>query len=129
MILEKILSLSSRIEKEMNGALTTTLILYFIGTSKKVYGYQIKKNLKLLNNLDIQSSTLYTILRKLENNHKLVESEKPDIRRFYKLTDTGKEELQSLIDIWVEHINHSSEIVERIKRSLKTQAKFGEIVS
>lgn len=60
------------------------------------YGYQMIKDISAY--IDISESTLYPILRRLEAD-KLVETRNVEhnnrIRRYFRLTDRGKEHLQN----------------------------------
>ena len=68
------------------------------------YGYDITQKLRKLGFTDVVEGTVYTILVRLEKN-KLVETEKKPSevgppRKFYKLTDGGREELQNFWAKW-----------------------------
>lgn len=71
---------------------------------KETYGYEITRQLNTLGFSDVVEGTVYTILVRLEKN-KLVNIEKKSSslgppRKFYTLTDEGREELQRFWAKW-----------------------------
>lgn len=66
---------------------------------KESYGYQIIKDISAC--IEISESTLYPILRRLEAEH-YVETHNAEhnnrIRRYYRITESGKLHLQKFID-------------------------------
>lgn len=95
-------SLISRFDKEIKGSLITLLILLIIKQNNKTYGYEIKKFLKELIPMDefLPDSSLYTILRSLQNRYELIESEQGETKVYYSITPKGEEELNLSIDYW-----------------------------
>ena len=70
------------------------------------YGYQIIKDVKPY--LEISESTLYPILRRLENAQLLtVRSEEYNgrLRKYYHLTELGKERIEAFKSEWKEMIS------------------------
>lgn len=72
--------------------------------NKETYGYEITRQLNDLGFTDIVEGTVYTILVRLEK-HKLVNMEKKPSdmgppRKFYTLSDTGREELTLFWHKW-----------------------------
>lgn len=73
------------------------------------YGYQIIKDVSQC--IDISESTLYPILKRLEN-HAFVETYTVEhngrLRKYYQLTISGKEHLQDFLKGWqqIENIYH-----------------------
>ncbi|QAT39079.1 PadR family transcriptional regulator [Clostridium sp. JN-9] len=70
----------------------------------ETYGYEITRQLNALGFSDVVDGTVYTILVRLEKN-KLVEiTKKPSDmgppRKFFKLNDAGREELQKFWRKW-----------------------------
>lgn len=70
----------------------------------ETYGYEITRQLNALGFQDVVEGTVYTILIRLEKN-KLVEiTKKPSDmgppRKFFKLNDAGREELQRFWGKW-----------------------------
>ena len=108
--------LLDRLEKHVKGSLNAVLILGIIKKEKRAYGWQIKKKLKEITKADtyIKDSSLYTILRNLENNHKLVTSEIYDQRRYYSVTELGKEEILRACHYWLDLFHVSKEAFEKL---------------
>lgn len=80
-------------------------ILLFIN-QKPTYGYEIISNLNKLNYFNITEGTLYTLLRKLQNekyiNSYWKESSSGPPRKYYTLTLTGKSLLKDMNIIWTD---------------------------
>ncbi len=76
---------------------------------KDSYGYQIIKDVSHC--IDISESTLYPILKRLEN-HSYVETYNVEhngrLRKYYKLTRNGHEHIQDFLSGWnqIENIYH-----------------------
>ena len=76
---------------------------------KDSYGYQIIKDVSQC--IDISESTLYPILKRLEN-HSYVETYTVEhngrLRKYYKLTANGQEHIQDFLSGWyqIENIYH-----------------------
>lgn len=68
------------------------------------YGYDITQKLRKLGFEDIVEGTVYTILVRLEKNNLVATEKKPSElgppRKFYSLTNTGKEELKNFWAKW-----------------------------
>lgn len=65
------------------------------------YGYKIIKDLKPV--ISLSESTLYTILKRLEDAKMLVvRSEEHDgrLRRYYHITESGLKRIQEFMDEW-----------------------------
>ncbi|MBN1877264.1 MAG: PadR family transcriptional regulator [Anaerolineae bacterium] len=89
-----------------------TLVLSVLSQlQKQQYGYSLKEQLSI-HNIEIDQGTLYPLLRRLESQGLLdsewvVSGSRP--RRYYRLSDTGQEVLDTLSHEWqmmVEAINH-----------------------
>jgi Predicted transcriptional regulators len=68
---------------------------------EEMYGYSLTKAVQ--ERLDISESTLYPVLRRLKKNGSLETYDVPfdgRMRRYYRITDFGKEELSHLLDDW-----------------------------
>lgn len=67
------------------------------------YGYQIIKDISSC--IEISESTLYPILKRLEANN-YVETYSVEhnsrLRKYYKITNTGKERIKEFLDDWKE---------------------------
>ncbi len=72
-------------------------------TEEEHYGYSLLQELSV-RGLDINQDTLYPMLRRLEEQNLLesrwdVDSSRP--RRYYRLSSSGKEIFQALVDAWL----------------------------
>lgn len=92
----------TRLEKDAKGSLTAILILMIIKYDEKTWGYNIRKKLARITNksIEINYSSLYTILRNFEEKYFLVESIMEDKRRYYSMTPKGNKELLEIRDFW-----------------------------
>lgn len=111
-----VLSLIDRLEKDAKGSLTTILILGIIKREGKTWGYQIKKTLKTITQGDsyIKDSSLYTSLRNLEVNYKLIKSEIKERRRYYSLTELGLQEIDQIYEYWQNLVQVGTEAFEKL---------------
>ena len=78
------------------------------------YGYEISQTVKLVSN--IKESTLYPILRKLEQNgylHTYSQEFQGRNRKYYSITDSGKEQLIFLKKEWNEYYHTIDDIIEK----------------
>lgn len=95
-----------------------TLILSVLSQlDKPQYGYSLKEVLSD-KGLDIEQGTLYPLLRRLEKQGLLdsewsVEGSRP--RRYYVLSDTGKDVLQALTIAWEELVETTNHILDNRK--------------
>lgn len=67
------------------------------------YGYQIIKDISVC--LDISESTLYPILKRLENNSMLIVysvEHNGRLRKYYRITAEGQKKLRDFLDDWKE---------------------------
>lgn len=65
------------------------------------YGYQIIKDISSC--IEISESTLYPILKRLESNKYVTTysiEHNSRLRKYYKITDTGKERIKEFLDDW-----------------------------
>lgn len=72
---------------------------------KDTYGYEIIKSLKPI--MEMSESTLYTILKRLEQNNMLtVRTMEHDgrLRKYYHITSTGVNRIETFKDEWKEMI-------------------------
>ena len=77
------------------------------------YGYKIIKDLKPV--LDLSESTLYTILKRLEEGKMLVVRSvefEGRLRKYYHITDKGLKRIEDFKNEWKELMNIYSFIVE-----------------
>lgn len=70
------------------------------------YGYQIIKDIEPY--ISISESTLYPILRRLEEGKHLTVysvAHNGRLRKYYKITDSGRERLKDFSSEWIEILN------------------------
>lgn len=70
------------------------------------YGYQIIKDIEPY--ISISESTLYPILRRLEEGKHLTVysvAHNGRLRKYYKITDSGRERLKEFSSEWIEILN------------------------
>lgn len=68
------------------------------------YGYVLTQNMKEV--MNISESSLYPVLRRLQKNDYLTTYDEPfqgRNRRYYKITDSGKEKLNEYINDWLDY--------------------------
>ena len=83
------------------------------------YGYTLRKALAD-RGMEIEESTLYPLLRRLESQGLLVSEWREEAKRnkrFYRLSPDGEQILQLLLDEW----NHINASIHRIIRILEPQ--------
>jgi PadR family transcriptional regulator PadR len=106
-ILDEINEAIKKFQKELNGG-TASLVL--LGVMNKaatpMYGYQIAKLIESrTKDIDImKQGALYPVLRSLEATGLLQSEVEPSIsgppRRYYRITDTGRNTLSKWVEIW-----------------------------
>jgi DNA-binding PadR family transcriptional regulator len=105
--------LVTRVIGEVDSILTTIIIINIILDKGKIWGYQLKQEIRLITGSEIQNSTLYTILRNLELKYAILESEMIDRRRFYWLTKPGIVVANSLIIQWFDMVKKSEKLLKK----------------
>lgn len=99
-------------------ALLIECFILSIVESQDSYGYEISQTVKLAAN--IKESTLYPILRKLENNGYLTTYSREyqgRKRKYYSITEEGREQLVFLKKEWYEYRDTLDGIIEgRIRK-------------
>ena len=92
-----------------------TLIIYVLANLKKsTYGYNLIEKLSNTG-ISIEANTLYPLLRRLEGQDLLVSEWNTDgtkPRKYYVLTDFGKEVLDELITHWQNSVESMNKILE-----------------
>lgn len=81
------------------------------------YGYEISQTVKLVAN--IKESTLYPILKRLEKSEYVStysQEHQGRTRKYYRLTDLGRDHLVFLRKQWVAYVTTITDIVEGRKR-------------
>ena len=88
------------------------LILSVVNTQDS-YGYEISQTVKIV--ADIKESTLYPILKKLEKNGYLTtysQEFQGRKRKYFSITDSGKQQLLHLREEWISYRNTIDGIIE-----------------
>ena len=110
--------MNDKYERQMKKGVLDMLVLKLLSDEKK-YGYQLIQELKERSNgiFCLKEGTLYPILYRLEDE-KLVESrwcepeEKQLPRKYYVITDKGKEALSDIYNTWQQIIRGVDRIME-----------------
>ncbi|MCR8745067.1 PadR family transcriptional regulator [Romboutsia lituseburensis] len=75
-------------------------------SKKDMYGYEIVQNISKV--IDVNEGTIYPILRRLTKEEYfetyILESSEGPARKYYKLTELGKENLKKLMIEWKEFV-------------------------
>ncbi len=93
-------------------ALLIECIILSIVDIKDSYGYEISQSIKKISN--IKESTLYPILKKLEQNEFLTtynEEHNGRRRKYYKITESGRTQLKFLKNNWKSYRDEINKIV------------------
>jgi len=102
-------TLIKKFQKEMNAGIASLVLLCVMGQSKDpMYGYKIAKLLEE-NNQEMplmKQGALYPVLRSLEKSDLLDSEVEPSVtgppRRYYTITDSGREILEVWTEIWIQ---------------------------
>ena len=96
-----------KFQKELNSGTTALVLLGVLGqASRPMYGYEIARLIEAnANGVPImRQGALYPVLRSLEGNGLLESEVEPSVsgppRRYYRITETGRETLKSWREIW-----------------------------
>ena len=117
-------------------ALLIEFLILSVVESQDSYGYEISQTVKIV--ADIKESTLYPILKKLEKNGYLTtysQEFQGRKRKYYSITDSGKEQLVYLHKEWVSYRDTIDGIIEApppartIPRSTISAASSGGVFS
>jgi len=102
-------ALTKKFQKEMNAGATSLVLLTVMShANEPMYGYQVAKLLEenSLNKPMMKQGALYPVLRSLEKSGLLVSTVEPSVsgppRRYYTITDMGRETLNEWQEIWVQ---------------------------
>jgi PadR family transcriptional regulator PadR len=111
-----------KFQKELNAGTTALVLLGVLGqASKPMYGYQIAKLIEAnVKGIPImKQGALYPVLRSLESSGLLESEVEPSVsgppRRYYRITETGRETLEMWHAIWdqtkalVDNVMHGGE--------------------
>jgi len=78
------------------------------------YGYILTQNVKEI--INVSESTLYPVLRRLQNENYLTVYDAPfdgRNRRYYRITESGKSKLSEYINEWIDYKNKVDKILLR----------------
>ena len=96
-----------KFQKELNGGTAALVLLGVLDkAASPMYGYQIAKLIEAqTKDVDImKQGALYPVLRSLEATGLLQSEVEPSVagppRRYYKITDSGRQTLAKWIEIW-----------------------------
>ena len=98
-----------KFQKELNGGTAALVLLGVLDkATKPMYGYQIAKLIEVqTEDVDImKQGALYPVLRSLEAEGLLESEVEPSVagppRRYYKITETGRQTLIKWREIWLQ---------------------------
>ena len=94
----------NNIRQQLKKGVLEIIILKIISI-EDTYGYKIVKKLESYENLTIKEGSLYPILYRLEEDQLieskwLVNTDNGKPKKYYCITEMGKEELEKMIDEW-----------------------------
>lgn len=98
-------------------ALLIECLILSVVQVKDSYGYEISQTVKLVS--DIKESTLYPILRKLENSGYLIaytQEFQGRKRKYYSITEEGKEQLEFLKKEWISYRDTIDKIINHVEK-------------
>lgn len=108
---------TKKFQKELNSGTTALVLLGVLGQApKQMYGYQIAKLIEsnAQNAPLMKLGALYPVLRSLESSGLLESEVEPSVsgppRRYYKITEAGRETLEKWRDIW----NQTKTLVDNV---------------
>lgn len=96
---------------QLGASLTDAIVLAIIAKGD-TYGYSISQEMKKV--ADLKESTLYPVLRRLQNNGYLGTYDRPfqgRNRKYYYLTPEGKKQYQHFVDEWLTYRTGIEEII------------------
>ena len=88
---------------QVGAALLDACVLAIL-SREDAYGYVLTQNVKEI--LSVSESTLYPVLRRLQKENYLTTYDMPydgRNRRYYQITDTGKEKLNDYLNEWSDY--------------------------
>lgn len=112
-------AVTKKFQKEINAGISSLVLLRVLSRSKSsMYGYQIAKMLEE-SAPDVpmmKQGTLYPVLRSLEENGLLSSTVEPSVsgppRRYYSITDAGREAMKEWLEIWKQTKNFVDTILK-----------------
>ena len=99
-----------KLRKELNAGTVALILLSMIESAgEALYGYEIAKRFESEDSGETRLGALYPVLRSLESQGLLSSEVKPSdsgpARKYYRLTDEGRDALAAWKEIWVETRN------------------------
>jgi PadR family transcriptional regulator PadR len=108
---------NKKFQKELNSGIAALVLLGVLGRAKdQMYGYQIAKYIETHDEKIpmMKQGAFYPVLRSLESSGLLESFVNPSVsgppRRYYNITESGRETLKSWMKIW----DHTKAFVDRI---------------
>jgi PadR family transcriptional regulator PadR len=104
--LNELENLDTKFQKELHAGITSLILLAVLDKAEKpMYGYQIAKILgEEQGDSNVKQGVLYPALRSLESSSLLSSMVEPSVsgppRRYYQITDVGRESLARWQAIW-----------------------------
>ena len=102
-----IVDANKKFQKELNSGTAALVLLSVLGrANESMYGYQIAKMIETKDDAVpmMKQGALYPVLRSLENSGLLESHVDPSVtgppRRYYKITQSGRETLKNWKKIW-----------------------------
>ena len=95
-----------KFQKELNAGTSAVVLLSILDrAAEPMYGYQIARHIETsIEDMPMTQGALYPILRSLEGSGLLESEVEPSIsgppRRYYKITEPGRETLKRWTEIW-----------------------------
>ncbi|UFT99037.1 PadR family transcriptional regulator [Radiobacillus kanasensis] len=88
-------------------------------SEKDQYGYELAQNIS--KRIDVAEGTLYPLLRRLTKENYfttyLSESTEGPSRKYYSLTEAGREYMESLIEEWKQFSSGVNELIEEAEKN------------
>ncbi len=80
-------------------------VILLVLQKKEYYGYELIKQIKELTEIDVSEGTIYPLLNRLKNaeliSSKWVEFETGVPRKYYTITDAGKDAVKNMKESWM----------------------------
>ncbi len=95
-----------KLQKELNAGTAAVVLLSILDRADKpMYGYQIAKYIETaIEDVPMTQGALYPVLRSLESSSLLESEVEPSVsgppRRYYRITESGRETLKRWTAIW-----------------------------
>lgn len=114
-------SINKKFIKEINAGTSSLILLSILDHSgNPMYGYQIGKQLETGEEdaAKIKQGALYPVLRSMEKSGLLESAVEPSVsgppRRYYQITNTGREVLTSWTHIWNQTKSYVDDILQGV---------------